>query len=81
MGTIMRRTGAAALVALLGALLSRLGARWKPELKRRRVPRNELYAAYERASRDPAYMAELDELERAFDSTTADGLEETARTR
>jgi hypothetical protein len=37
--------------------------------------RDRLKAAYRQAGRDPAYRAEMDRIDRAFDHTAGDGLE------
>lgn len=42
--------------------------------KLREVRRARLYAAYEQASRDPEFLADMDATTRAFEVTVADGL-------
>lgn len=42
--------------------------------KQRRTRRERVYASYGRAAADSAYMAEMTELDLAFDPTTGDGL-------
>jgi hypothetical protein len=44
--------------------------------ERSRRRRARLYREYEEAAADPAYQAEMEELERAFDVTVGDGLDE-----
>ena len=41
---------------------------------RKKSRRAELYRAYADAARDPEFMAEMAETDRAFDVTSADGL-------
>ena len=48
-------------------------------LKRPRVPKAVLDAAYEEAADDPAYMREVRETTRARDCTAADGLQPVVR--
>lgn len=47
--------------------------------KLRRMKRTQLYAAYEAAAQDPAFMADMQATTNAFDQTAADGLEGHAR--
>lgn len=86
MSKLKSSVGAGIVVILMGALMKRFAApstpQPQPERKPRRprVPKAELYAAYERAARDPAYMEEARETARAWDRTSADGLPLAART-
>jgi hypothetical protein len=43
-------------------------------LKLREVARARLYAAYEEASQDPEFLADMEATTRVFDATTGDGL-------
>ena len=45
-------------------------------IKRRRSRRERVYASYARAAANPAYMAEMEEVDRDFDSAVAVGLAE-----
>jgi Arc/MetJ-type ribon-helix-helix transcriptional regulator len=47
-------------------------------LKLREVRRERLYAAYEEASRDPEFLADMEATSRAFDATVGDGLADEA---
>jgi hypothetical protein len=42
--------------------------------KQRRSRRDRVYASYARAAADRTYMAEMDEIDRAFDAAAGDGL-------
>lgn len=53
------------------AFVERALVRELRELRRRRV-----YDAYAAAAEDPAFTAEMDEVTREFEPTTADGLED-----
>lgn len=84
MSKVAKGAGAGIIVILLSALVEHLFPRSvaKPQPRRPRRPRmsaKELEAAYEEASRDPAYVAHMRELNEAFDGTIADGLEVVAR--
>lgn len=50
--------------------------RYAKDKARKKSRREQLYQAYDNAARDPAFMAEMGEISRAFDVTTADGLTE-----
>lgn len=57
--------------ALAAALLSRRRVRTDPAGSRK----ERLRQAYREAANDPAYLAEMAEIDRAFDVTVGDGLE------
>jgi hypothetical protein len=66
---------AAAFAALAAAILPK---RWRrPAASISRTER--LRRAYAEAASDPAYQAEMAEIDRAFDVTVADGLERAAK--
>lgn len=48
-----------------------------PKYSVRNERTKELYAAYAEAARDSAFLAEMHDVDRAFDVTVADGLDET----
>ncbi len=45
-----------------------------PRPTRRRTPRAQLREAYAEAARDPVYLSEMEETDRAFEVALADGL-------
>ncbi len=64
-------TGAGLFAAAAAALLRRVRPRPRSQPSRKELLRQ----AYREAANDTAYLAEMEEIDRAFDVTVGDGLE------
>ena len=76
MAKIARKSAAGVMLVIFGALGKRfLSTKPAPTKRRRGIRPADLRAAYARASRDATFMATMREVDKAFDCTTADGLQ------